>query len=60
MLWARDGSHQDEDAIIASKRSYLIKAAETLTMLDASNSLVLQCAKYIRYMSKLQDGRCEY
>lgn len=57
MLWARHGSSHDADSVVESGRSHLMKSAEALEKLDNDNNLVQQCAKYIRYLSKLQDGR---
>lgn len=57
MLWARHATSQNADTVVASGRSYLMKSAEALEMLDNDNNLVQQCAKYVRYLSKLQDVR---
>lgn len=60
LLWAQHGKTHDVAADIERGRSYLAMAAEALDKVDQGNRLINQCSRYIRYLSKLQDGRCKY
>lgn len=58
-MWFRHGMSTIPDARVEFGHSYLTKAAEALELLDSGIVLIQNCAKYIRYLSTLQDDRSE-
>ncbi len=59
-LWMYHCIDEHDNITVQSSPSYLEKAAEALEKLDCGILLVRNCAKYIRYLKKLQENRRKF